>query len=473
MLSRREPRADVVFATAGSDTVSARAAAWWRRWEARDVFVSLSTLDETAADEGMKSALVEALRKAVPPARTLTGQSEPAMPPGLAASMTMHHVVDEGELDLGELEAAFLSDSIFARHLDELVGTSASRFRWDIRSFVSFLLARYLEAGDPDAFNEILAAKLATGLVDDLRSDDVEVSLTRPLVGLRLGGSGPLELESNLQLRALDEAEEPDVAHGSWLPPTLSRHEPPKPSFALVTMQVVPKLFGEQKEVVDDSLATARARLQVAIYALNLAGPGTFYSAALFHRSSSPFGGQRGEIGFEQPQPFDHYQLADEQRDLVKTVYAHLSHQQSGEWNVLLVALRRAATSTRRANAEDRLIDLVIAAEAMLLNDEAELRFKFGLRAAHLLGATPAERRTIFDLFDRAYVARNKVVHGTDKAQIDASLIENLGEHVRRLLRIGADAAASGERNKKASGLKTEGEWKELLVPDPEQVGAA
>jgi hypothetical protein len=62
---------------------------------------------------------------------------------------------------------------------------------------------------------------------------------------------------------------------------------------------------------------------------------------------------------------------------------------------------------------EDALVDLVIALESLFLEEEtAELGYRMAMRVAGLLHDRGAERQTTFELIQKAYQTRNRIVHG-------------------------------------------------------------
>ncbi|MGH8588753.1 MAG: penicillin acylase family protein [Gammaproteobacteria bacterium] len=77
--------------------------------------------------------------------------------------------------------------------------------------------------------------------------------------------------------------------------------------------------------------------------------------------------------------------------------------------------LRRFNLSFERRLGDDRLVDLVIAAESLFLGDLAdrgEVRFRFALRAAKFIEHTSYNERDVYRVMRRAYDARSAVVHG-------------------------------------------------------------
>ena len=85
----------------------------------------------------------------------------------------------------------------------------------------------------------------------------------------------------------------------------------------------------------------------------------------------------------------------------------------------LTVALRRLAFASERQRNEDKMIDVLIAAEALFLSDvgngpdRGELTHRLAQRAGWFLGATPTERIAISQHMRKAYRVRSAIVHGS------------------------------------------------------------
>lgn len=65
-----------------------------------------------------------------------------------------------------------------------------------------------------------------------------------------------------------------------------------------------------------------------------------------------------------------------------------------------------------RGEYEKRIIDQMIAFEALYLGDSQELKYKLALRTAFLLGKNIKQREGIFKNMNNAYKIRNDIVHG-------------------------------------------------------------
>lgn len=77
-------------------------------------------------------------------------------------------------------------------------------------------------------------------------------------------------------------------------------------------------------------------------------------------------------------------------------------------------ATRRFAYALDRTRAEDQILDLMIAAEALLLTGlNAELSYRLALRGAFFLGHDAASRAQLHAFLANAYDVRSKIAHGT------------------------------------------------------------
>ena len=124
----------------------------------------------------------------------------------------------------------------------------------------------------------------------------------------------------------------------------------------------------------------------------------------------------------------------------------------------------------------DRIVDLVIAAEALLLGDldekyRGELRFRFALRAAKFITHPNFSEHDIFRTMRRAYDARSAVVHGGSRN--DTRLPGNQTaespifiDAIEELVRLGLRKALSMREDGKK--LHQAEYWDSLVFSEPE-----
>lgn len=96
-------------------------------------------------------------------------------------------------------------------------------------------------------------------------------------------------------------------------------------------------------------------------------------------------------------------------------------------WN----ALFRFSSSYEKRTLADRLVELMIAMEA-LFGDKAELTYKISLRSACMLYPAGEARERAFDTTKRLYEERSKIVHGkTLNSRSDNQRISQFEDYVR------------------------------------------
>jgi hypothetical protein len=142
----------------------------------------------------------------------------------------------------------------------------------------------------------------------------------------------------------------------------------------------------------------------------------------------------------------------------------------------LQTALRRFGFAGERIRAEDQLIDLVIAAEAVFLTDEQqESANKLALRSALFLRGVAGTPTEIFRTMKRAYLARSKVAHGGAVPELkfangDPATVEDyvrlVAGYMRYTLTTLLQAAKDGEELPMRK-------WDELLLAALEPPGPA
>lgn len=129
-------------------------------------------------------------------------------------------------------------------------------------------------------------------------------------------------------------------------------------------------------------------------------------------------------------------------------------------WRLLEEGAGRFAFSVHRFNLAfdrgllaDRIVDLVIAAEALFLGDldekyRGELRFRFALRAAKFIEHPSYGEHDIFRLMRQAYDVRSAIVHGRSPSETrlpdnPAANLPTFIEAIEELVRLGLRKALS------------------------------
>jgi hypothetical protein len=145
--------------------------------------------------------------------------------------------------------------------------------------------------------------------------------------------------------------------------------------------------------------------------------------------------------------------------DLVRYWAALRATQAQGPASLALRRLRDAAERRRDA---DRILDIVIAAEALFLpadGDHTELKFRCSLHAAFYLETELAERRIVYRTVGAAYDMRSAIAHGSEPRAVrvlgEPLTVEALTPRVEEIVR---------RALQKRLGERQEPDWDALVV---------
>jgi Apea-like HEPN len=190
----------------------------------------------------------------------------------------------------------------------------------------------------------------------------------------------------------------------------------------------------------------AEARIDEAISVLRLFQAGHVSTPGVLHTWDDPFQGGRltSRSLVQRPQPkLGGYALTAPLADEFQSFWASTQASDARRDGAFEVALRRFSEAAEKFSGADRMVDLMIAAEAMFLpgGDRAEFRFKLAVRGAHWKGGDREARIRAFKLLEAAYDARSKIVHGRSlkklKDESGPTTVEALADRTEEFLRLG------------------------------------
>jgi Apea-like HEPN len=166
------------------------------------------------------------------------------------------------------------------------------------------------------------------------------------------------------------------------------------------------------------------------------------------------------------------YELTEAEVSQFLELWSHLER-----WaDVFAFGIRRFNLAFERDLLEDRIVDLVIAAESLFLGeigvqDRGELRFRFALRAAKFIEHPVYGQRDVYRIMRRAYHARSAVVHGgspddTRLPNNDAATFTAFTDEIEELVRLALRVALAMKANGK--NLRQSEYWDNLLFHMPQ-----
>ncbi len=180
--------------------------------------------------------------------------------------------------------------------------------------------------------------------------------------------------------------------------------------------ETVEKVHAEQlrkSEVDRVAQAQLNENIEEVVNALRIFGAESVFHVGIIHRASRWFG---SDNVFPNPvQVSVRFTTLGEEGWLSSfgQFWAGLQSDGVKDRKFLGLAMRRLGYAHERHRVEDKLLDLLIAAEALFLSGSmGELQYRLAQRAAFFLGNKPATRRNIYKHMLDAYKVRSKVVHG-------------------------------------------------------------
>lgn len=379
------------------------------------------------------------------------------------------------------------SDPVVGPHLDRLVGTRMSAFRLEANNILKSLMYAMLDDEGRLAFTDERFHSKWQELADFFGRDRIASKMVAPLPYLVVPAF-PLRLNKELVLDRLTDDEVTRCYQVGVIRPNSMRvpfifgevavgirrtmflqkliregdepHEPPEAgdegSFGNRP------LFRDDL-VIDDVLSALRLFKHTQI---RTAGHATWTDSYWLKGGTSyrvlgqwPYGGKFELSEGEVPQFLDLWRLLEE------------GAARFG------FSIHRFNFAFDRGLLADRIVDLVIAAEALLLGDlgvkdRGELRYRFALRAAKFIEHLNYGEHDIFRVMRQAYDARSAIVHGgsPDETRLPDNQSADLPtfiDAIEELVRFGLRKALSMKED--GAKMRQAGYWDTLVFskPDP------
>ncbi len=213
---------------------------------------------------------------------------------------------------------------------------------------------------------------------------------------------------------------------------------------------------------------------QNVINALRIFKEGKLYPISTINREKSIF---LSGVSFSFEKPVKHfmenkYQLLANEVGEFKEFWERKCKAHMPEKHFLSVAIRRFSQSNERDSIEDRIIDLMICAEAVFLSsdrsNQGELRYRLAHRAAMFIETDVESQRFIFDFMQKAYDVRSSIVHGAtpklpNKKDSSTYSIEDFCMDIERYLRMSIKKAITESVATKNKEIVMD--WKSIIFP--------
>jgi hypothetical protein len=260
-------------------------------------------------------------------------------------------------------------------------------------------------------------------------SPDILYEVVAPLQGLLI--YNPVRLSDDL---AIDHLKESELNLSRRPRRGSTSGDPVEAKLCAVRSSCrLPKIVGDDVEIDleaarkdDAKQAETNDRVEQVISALRLCGIESVFPAAIIHRTNRwSFGHDRMFPGRFQPDIHFSTQADGPWLSSFKQFWDGLQSERVHKCKFLDTAVRRYSYAHERHRLEDKIVDLLIAAEALFLSDYkkddpyiGEIRYRMSLRAAAFLATDGESRRRIFRQMRAAYDLRSLVVHGGEAEKV-------------------------------------------------------
>ena len=269
-------------------------------------------------------------------------------------------------------------------------------------------LRRYAEKENKLEYDQNIFDELYSELEEYLYTEYREIIAIAPLLNFKLKGIEEIDL-GKYMIRKMTE-DEIKILLGQGI---LGEHYFPYPEGGFFdTIWCVELKINLPKEDISEDL---RPYIDKFITILRLFKKGAVQYSGLFkypkvwRDSWSILYSSEKKMGIRSPI----YELTRKEVKNFKNFWNLLKNLNIGNYPFLDVAIRRFNFSYDKDLPEDKLIDFIIAFEALYLKGAGEeLSYRLALRGAYFLGKDEKEREDIFKNLRNAYIARSKIVHG-------------------------------------------------------------
>ena len=371
------------------------------------------------------------------------------------------------------------ADEIISLQLDTLVGTCLGSHRLEaaniaLRPVYEFLTDQGIVEFNISSFNSVYS-KIESALY----SDEIDFENITPLCGFTMDDS-EISLTENISIVKLSEKEILEffglgIKLGSSMGDDAFVHGVHQ--YAIKTSYKLPKIIGERDASIRDIEQNeffSNKNEQAVIDALRIYKEGKLYPITTTRRGKSILS---IGVSFSFEAPVKHfmknkYSLLKNEIDEFKSFWSEKSKAKLPEKNFLSVGIRRFSQSNERDNIEDKIIDLMISAEAIFLSSggsfQGELKYRLSHRAAMFIETDVELQKYVFDFMQKAYDVRSSIVHGSNpklpnKMDGSAYTLEEFCGDIERYLRVSIKKAIS-----KAAAAKDKSnaiDWKSIIFP--------
>ncbi len=323
-----------------------------------------------------------------------------------------------------DLISILKSDETISPQLDTLVGTCLDARRLEANNIATWPVYEFFTDQGITPFSFSTFNKIYSEIEKALYTDEIEYESITPLCGYSSDETN-ISLDGNISIVKLSENEIIEILRlGINLGTSMGNmdfihgiHQ-----YALKIKYRFKKIVGEKNRdsnEVENNPYINGAYATAIVDALRIFKEGKLYPITTIRRSKSILS-TGTSFSFENPVRHfmeKKYVLTKNESNEFRSFWSAQKETELSDKNFLSVGIRRFSQSNERNNIEDRIIDIMIAAESIFLSSggsfQGELKYRLSHRAAMFIENDVKKQRYVFDFMQKAYDVRSSIVHGS------------------------------------------------------------
>lgn len=330
------------------------------------------------------------------------------------------------------------TDEIISNHFDKLLGIHDRRSRSLLPENLMIDLPQMGVYKNVCEFNEEVFNREYVEFEKVFYEDHLTYEVLAPLSGIAI--KQPIELTQNLQICCVNQSDLSLLLENESIN---EKHLFQRSFWAIKTNYKLPKILGDNAEIDLEKAKknnicreNANDNIQKVLMCLRLFGLANVYPIFIIHRTKPWIFTDVKQYPVScYPEEKFEVDYGSFEEDFVN-FWKTFNSDTVSKFKFISIASKRFSYAHERKAWEDKIIDLLIAAEAIFLSgSEGELSFQLALRASLLLGKDFQTRKTVFEDMKLAYKLRSKIVHGSMVEsvikQIKKNQASNYGEEYK------------------------------------------
>lgn len=326
--------------------------------------------------------------------------------------------------------AALQADLTIAPQLNTLVGTPLGAMRLDAERIANHLVWETAPKAGPLHFDNGLFDTAYQTVDADLRRSEFDFALVAPIWEAKISPL-TIQLSPSIEIDVLTDHEIIRCLNAGQFPqPMFGGTAHVHSSIGVRIRFQLPKRVGTAgSEQLDAAIAVYQQKseeLRKVLHVLRLFKAGSIAVPGFVVYSDNWLiaGGTTSHAGEVAATDRNAYAITPQDVQPLKELWDDVQKAE-GKKKFLAAAIRRFGYAGERQRPEDKLVDLMIAAESFFLSDagdpagRGELSYRMAMRFAFFASAAGYTRRDLFQQMRRAYQARSSIVHGGDLKKSD------------------------------------------------------